>query len=131
MKGRNPAQTGGAVADREHRSLLELIDRYASAVAVRAPLEQLVMLVERLMVAAREHIEGEEAEMRRAGYPQAPQHYMAHAHLLSSIANLLFSLRGARLPSGSAVSLKDWLARHLTGDDAAFYAWLDGAAGGP
>ena len=62
--------------------------------------------------------------MRQAAYPQAPQHYAAHRHLLSSIANLLYALRGAQPAPVSGLALKDWLATHLAGEDASLYAFL-------
>jgi len=67
--------------DRDHRWLIELVDRIQSLILRHASLARLTLALDELARYTEEHFTREEAIQRAAGYPHLGEHHRAHETL--------------------------------------------------
>ncbi|HEY5790583.1 MAG TPA: bacteriohemerythrin [Gammaproteobacteria bacterium] len=112
--------------DREHRELVETINRLHRLLQQAAPEGQLVVEVERLIEQAERHFSHEEQVLRWHGCPNLRLHQREHDELLEDV-------RALRLVTGDVVAagdvmrmLGDWLVDHIVNFDRPYRGYLDG-----
>lgn len=122
--------TGLPAVDRQHRTLVQMLNDYATAVARLEGQERLSHLLRQMNEYTVVHFTDEEDAMRRRGYPDLPRHQVEHRGYIA----YLESLHG-RLSQGEFVSslevltyLRDWLTNHIVAHDQDFGRWALGAS---
>lgn len=109
--------------DDQHRVLLRLTNRVADLASSGASGSAIRTILGQLAEYTRFHFAEEERFMEGIGYPDLPAHRRIHADLVGQVMSLL-----ARLDDGEVVLvpglldfLKDWLIRHIQGEDARYW----------
>lgn len=126
--------TGHAEMDRQHRTLAEMLNALAAAVAAGAGRDEVAALVGRVIELARCHFQWEERQMERAGLPDAGVHALLHAQLLADLEAILDLLGRGEAVTRAVVPgrLRIWFTDHVTHADgevaAALLATGDAAA---
>lgn len=116
----NEMAIGHAEIDRDHQTLVEIVNRLHEAMLQGHGREVLTDIFNRLARYTHEHFAREEELMRRIGYADLQQHKQRHAELLRQLTVI-----AARHGSGelevtieTMTFLKDWLTIHIQKEDA-------------
>jgi hemerythrin len=117
---------GIETVDREHRSLIDAINRVQTAVDDAYDSNIVLPLVVRTAKEAQSHFASEETAMVRAGYPGATLHALKHQHMMDQI--LAFISRYARdtstLNQHWLNFFRDTMTNHIQNEDAIFGRWM-------
>ena len=106
---------GVASFDRQHRELVEKVNRIAQAIDGDYPAEALDASMDELLQLARQHFEFEQRPMVKRGFPGVEEHCREHSRLLKRLVNL-------SAPSCTSdphkvkfvpASITDWAESHL------------------
>lgn len=117
---------GVAEVDRQHRHLVEILNRLHEAMRAGNPQRELQRVMQDLVNYTRYHFDAEERAMREAGYPELNPHQQKHRAMVARVA--AFS---DEMVSGKAtvtmrlmVFLKEWLAKHILETDRRFGEYM-------
>jgi hemerythrin len=112
--------------DSEHRALFRLAQTLERAVEEQRETAELESLLAQLAAYTRFHFTGEEALMRKVGYPGLAQQQAEHRTLTDKVEALAADLAKGSPKAGRAVLqfLDRWLESHLTTADRAFGDFL-------
>ena len=128
LRWRRDWELGVDFMDDDHRALAALLDELArrhgpphvgagrERGATGGRSASLLADLTRLAEHTRAHFEREEQAMRRAGFPDLPDHKSEHDQLLAELAVTLREVSATdarRLDAETLLSLKDWLLGHL------------------
>lgn len=107
--------------DAEHKSLVDLLNRFLAATKTDTPTSQLGALLHDFIEKTRAHFAGEEREMDRQNYPQFMAHKAEHDRLLSQADNFtrryLAGDASREITLGTAEFFHRWLVDHIQGTD--------------
>lgn len=116
--------------DRQHRMLIECINRLSEANTHGRSSGVLAALLGELADYAHEHFRYEERLLEQHGWPKAPDHALAHRAFESQVRE--FSRRLAEgdrtLATPLLMFLVEWLTEHILVDDIAYSGCLLGGA---
>jgi hemerythrin-like metal-binding protein len=128
-------ELGHAVIDREHRELMELVNRLVEALfdpsaeddaTPHVRKQQIADAVDALGRATAEHFASEEAIMMSVGFPMLPEHRVQHASLLAQFDDFAAHFRS---PHAGSVALalrflREWFEYHIEFYDAPMARWI-------
>lgn len=134
-------ELGHAVIDREHRDLVERVNRLADLLfdaaaeddeAPHLHKQQIVDVVVALGEAAAAHFVSEEAIMQAVGYPGLPEHRAQHASLLLQYGDFAGHFRASQSSSIALALrfLREWFEYHVELYDAPLVGWISEQRGG-
>ncbi len=108
--------------DRQHRRLLEIVNRLNDAVEQRCPRGVIQSIVCDLTTYTEIHFSDEEDLMQRLGFPDWDKHRAEHTVLSAELRKLESALAGGQLRiSGDVMEfLKSWHLDHICQADRAF-----------
>ena len=116
----NPAwETGNALIDQQHQSLLAQFEALLVAIHENHPDERIPPLLQFLADYVETHFSMEEGLMQGAGYPGFAGHKAIHDHMRTRVGQLVEVARGnpASLTEEVIDFLTDWLLRHINEED--------------
>jgi hemerythrin-like metal-binding protein len=130
MEWRSTLEVGHDQIDREHRSLVEALNRLHAAMKMGKGKEEIESILIFLKDYTVSHFKTEEALMVKHAYPGAPVHMAAHADLVKQVSKLITDYRaGKALLTGAVFDfLEGWLVKHIMSEDKALGAFLQGKA---
>ncbi len=111
--------------DKQHRSLVDLVNQVWEGIVFQAERAKMLELVQRLEHYTIAHFAAEEAYMKAIGYPGLDAHKLVHQQFIARVdAEKKAVLKGGQLTLGLVEFLKQWLLDHIMGLDreAADYA---------
>ena len=128
MEWRPTLEVGHDQIDREHRSLVEALNRLHAAMKMGKGKEEIEKVLVFLVDYTVSHFKTEEAMMLQHGYPGARPHMAAHAELVKQVSALVadFSAGKALLTGAVFDFLEGWLVKHIMSEDRALGAFLKG-----
>ncbi|MBS4098757.1 MAG: hemerythrin family protein [Sulfuricella sp.] len=114
--------------DADHKRLVALLNELHEYLVSGSSLSLIHSAFQRIARHTATHFRHEEALMAESGYPDAPNHCLAHQELEKQMADLLQRLdEGASVFSQELVDfLKNWLINHITTMDTALGHYLAG-----
>jgi len=126
IKWRNSYSVGVEQFDKEHRKLVELINRMFVIVRDKDDIMALSDAMARLVDYTQFHFKSEEAALRKADFPDLAAHKQRHAELEQQVIAFQQRLQD----EGKAVSaefyrfLRDWLLGHIIEEDKSYTTFL-------
>ncbi|MBF0109943.1 MAG: bacteriohemerythrin [Magnetococcales bacterium] len=117
-----------AEADRQHRYLVDLVNRIYAAVKEGKMEHGLNTLVPELVQYTVNHFKYEEDLFAKHGYPEAAGHKKAHEKLIQQVGEFLGKLKDGgdhSLAFELLGFLKSWLNDHIIGTDTRYGRWLN------
>ena len=117
--------------DRQHRHLVELINRLHQAMRSRAGRTVLQSLLQELAGYTVEHFQLEEKMMAKAGYAGLNEHKQIHQKLVKKVTDFQkqFETGNATVTIDLMNFLRDWLIDHIKGTDRLYVSSLKVADG--
>lgn len=114
--------------DRQHRSLVGMINDAYDAALGGVCASEIRTLVDRMVGYAEGHFATEEELMKASGYHQAEGHFAEHGSFVRKAQSYTTDLQGGHEPDPSEVFryLAEWLSAHILEVDMAFGRWLKG-----
>lgn len=107
--------------DRQHRALVELLNKAWEGIVFRADKDVILELVEQLERYTIAHFTAEEVYMLAIHYPNLEDHRLTHQKFIARIeAEKKRAVAGGELSLGLVNFLKQWLLEHILGADKAF-----------
>jgi hemerythrin len=126
----NPAFSVGVVTfDREHMGLIEMINDLHDAMRDGKGKDGLDVTVARLIDYTTKHLEHEEGELKKHGYPQLREHCRQHEELklrVREFRNRLTIGYNGLITVEMARFLKTWLEQHILREDMHYSQFLGG-----
>jgi len=111
--------TGNEMIDREHRTLMELLDKVRLISQSPDQNVEIMRALTAMYLYAKDHFFDEEGLMAQLGYPEREQHTRLHKEFLEKTHALTDAcLDGALNFNQLADFLTGWLLRHVEEDDA-------------
>ena len=123
--------------DRDHRWLIELVDRIQSLILRRASLARLTVALDELARYTEEHFTREELIQQTIGYPEARAHAMQHRELTDQLhaitAEILSLAHGGNTVHALSPELRqrilnlfrEWLITHIIQQDLRYKPWIE------
>ncbi|NMF87967.1 diguanylate cyclase [Aromatoleum petrolei] len=126
-------ESGDATLDAEHRALFDEINVLWTLIAAQHPAAEIRATVEVLYGKMVRHFRDEEALLQRISYPELAAHIRMHEALTVRADALIEELRCGKVDFGTlfAFLAHDMVAKHIVGQDRAYFAYLDTAASRP
>lgn len=119
-------ETGIKVIDKQHRNLMELINRLHDALATDNSEELVAGVLRELVRYTQNHFSCEERAMRRLGYPHIDRQKLEHAALTIQVREKLLKLRsGNDITTRELLAfLQQWWTNHLLKEDVHLGHWV-------
>ena len=128
-------ELGHPVVDREHRELMELVNRLIDALFDPSAedeeephwrKQQIADAVDALGKATAAHFDSEESIMAESGFPRLAEHRAQHESLLAQYGEFAEHFRSANDGSVALALrfLREWFEYHIEYYDAPMTAWL-------
>ena len=114
---------GVPVIDNQHARLVALLNRISDAVKTGQEVERIMALLDELIVLTRHHFATEERLMDRYGYADALAHQQEHRKLVEDLLGIQRQFDSVSLML-TLQALKEWLLKHINGDDRRLAAAL-------
>lgn len=123
-------ETGHPEIDRQHRELIQQLERLLTALAEGWEADETVRALVYLGDYVEFHFAAEEAEMAKIDYPRLVDHKAIHDGLRAQVKKLIKDYRGDphSIPASVAEFLVGWLKTHLSVEDQLMAAHLRAAA---
>ncbi|MDD2408460.1 MAG: hemerythrin family protein [Tepidiphilus sp.] len=122
--------------DRDHRWLIELVDRIQSLILRRASLARLTVALDELARYTEEHFTREELIQQAAGYPHLDEHRCSHEKLKRQLTDITARILAQPVEQTTLDALDDdtrralldllrsWLIDHIIREDLQLRPWL-------
>jgi len=117
---------GESTIDRQHESLVELLNTMHEAYSCGSPRPVLQRVMSDLSSYIAYHFRCESEIMRAAGYPEIARHEREHRALIEQVDTLEIRLAKGLDQHGGAwmAGVRDWLMDHICGEDRRFGVYL-------
>lgn len=116
---------GITLLDQQHNALFAVLERLENLANTPAQSESVVAAVDSLFDYAQIHLADEEEFLRKAGYPLLASHAASHRLFIDAIMDMMARLeRGEDIQPRVVRTIRDWLAKHINSDDAAYAQFL-------
>ena len=114
--------TGIESVDKQHRQLVDIINKFDSAVQKAKGSRIMNEILKDLIGYTSQHFSAEEELMEQAGYSNIKQHKNQHRQLLQKVERLQFEFdqQGKRKTVEVRNMLKYWLTNHILKEDMAY-----------
>jgi len=121
-------ETGVAVVDRDHRTLVDMINRLDALISAEpVGLDAIGALIDDLTQYAEEHFRREEDMLARLGWPGLAQHADGHTRFALGLGAMIAAcmIEPGPAPLGRLRDhLQSWLADHILTEDMAFAGFV-------
>ncbi|MFO1424516.1 MAG: bacteriohemerythrin [Candidatus Competibacteraceae bacterium] len=107
---------GIPIIDNQHIQLVELLNRFTDAVKAGQEAGRITALLDELIVFTRHHFATEEQLMDQHGYVDALAHRQEHRKLVEDLLGIQRQFDNVSLML-TLQALKEWLHKHINGDD--------------
>lgn len=113
---------GVAEIDRQHRHLVEILNRVHEAMRAGSPHREMQRVMQDLVNYTRYHFDAEERAMREAGYPELAGHQQKHRAMVARVETFREEMMSgkATVTMRLMLFLKEWLAKHILETDRRF-----------
>jgi hemerythrin len=113
--------------DDQHQKLVEMLNELHDAMKVGKGKEVMGKVLDKLIQYTATHFADEEKLMQQHSYPDYEQHKKEHNKLVLQVLDVQKQFHGGNAVITSAVMnfLKDWLQKHILGDDAKYGPFLN------
>lgn len=128
MEWNDSFNIGVPEVDRQHRHLVEILNRLHAAMLAGNPPAELARVVQDLLNYTRYHFDAEERAMRDANYPELSAHQQKHRAMVERVEAFSQEMLSgkATVTMRLLVFLKEWLARHILETDRRFGVFMAG-----
>jgi methyl-accepting chemotaxis protein len=107
--------------DHQHRKLIDMLNRIWQTVIDDRPERELLAVFDDLVAYTGNHFRDEEGLMQRAGYEHLDAHHRIHEKLVAEVLRQReLLIAGHCDPQALLRFLKDWLTKHICGEDMAY-----------
>jgi hemerythrin-like metal-binding protein len=118
--------TGDPLLDREHRTLVDLLNRVLEISAAPDRDVEIMHVLTDMYLYAKEHFFDEESLMERVGYPDRERHIALHRAFVEKAKALTDDCLEGHLDFAEfAAYLMDWLKRHIADEDLRIVRWTN------
>ena len=116
----------GGDIDRDHRQLIEYINRLHEYTLDGQGREIVGEVLEQLLTYTDQHFEREERLMTSLGFPGVKEHHRKHLELSARMRELSQLHQSGSLSVASllSVSMRDWLSLHIRRTDQEIRQWI-------
>ncbi|MCG3137387.1 MAG: Bacteriohemerythrin [Phycisphaerae bacterium] len=113
--------------DLQHKKLVDLVNKLYDAMAASKGNEVMGPLLNELLKYTVVHFQSEERLMQSNAYPDMTKHKQLHEELKNKVLTFKqrFDSGQARITIEVMNFLKDWLAKHIQGDDVKLGGYLN------
>lgn len=113
--------------DNQHIKIVNLVNELHDAMKVGKGKDVLGKIFNELISYTATHFADEEKVLAQYAYPDLAQHKAIHANLVKQVLDLQqkFASDKPILTNDVMVFLKDWLVKHIQGDDMKYGAYLN------
>ncbi|MBJ6724542.1 bacteriohemerythrin [Geomesophilobacter sediminis] len=108
--------------DDQHKKLVDMVNDLHEAMKVGKGKEVMGKVLDNLIQYTATHFKDEELLMKQHNFPDFDRHKKEHDQLVSQVLAVQKQFHSSSLPISSSVMefLKNWLAKHIQGDDAKY-----------
>ena len=118
-------ETGHERLDLEHRVMFDLINLFQSKVKQGESLENVELVVRKIILCAKHHFEWEEKLMSEVKFPGIETHVHLHKMLLASLKDMIQELSFGYLPPENLLQfLITWFTIHTSQEDIELVSYL-------
>lgn len=112
--------------DDQHIKLVNMVNELHDAMKAGKGNEVLGKILNGLITYTATHFADEEKMMAQHAYPDAPAHKNEHGKLVKQVLELQENFKAGKaiLTLNVMMFLKDWLVKHIQGDDRKYGAYL-------
>jgi hemerythrin len=113
--------------DDQHIKLVTMVNELHDAMKAGKGTEALGKILNGLISYTSTHFSDEERLMTQHAYPEAAAHKAEHAKLVKQVLELQTNFKAGKaiLTLDVMMFLKDWLVKHIQGDDKKYGAYLN------
>jgi hemerythrin len=111
---------GNANVDKDHQLLFEMLNQFYDGLVGQGPRLTMLFLIKRMIDYANVHFKNEEILMSQINYPEIEDHIAKHHEFAQKALEYYTKVKDGKLLLTIEVTnyIKDWLTRHIKGDDA-------------
>ena len=113
---------GVMTIDAQHKKLVDTLNQLHDAMLSGQARQLTSPILERLLQYTREHFSAEEAMMAAAGYTGLAEHTLRHRDLTRQVEGYVTRFQHGEITLNLHLMhfLRDWLTRHIQGEDRAY-----------
>lgn len=113
--------------DDQHKKLIDMINKLHDAMKVGKGAEVLGDILKSLIDYTGSHFATEEKYMKMHNYPGYEQHKKEHNMLVMQVLDVQKNFKDGKVPLSQSIMsfLKDWLVKHIQGDDQKYGPFLN------
>src|SRR6266508_4307242 len=112
--------------DDQHNVLVSLINQLYAAMKAGKGSQELAEILNSLASYTQVHFKSEEQALSRFGYPEFPHHLKEHQALIAQVED--FQRKSSQNQIGMSIPvakfLKEWLSKHILGEDKKYAEFL-------
>jgi hemerythrin len=114
--------------DEQHKKLLDLVNQLHEAMKAGEGNTMLGMVLQSLISYTSTHFADEEKMMQANAYPEYARHKAEHENLVKRVLELQqqFQAGNAMLTMNVLSFLKEWLVKHIQGEDKKYGVYFNG-----
>jgi len=114
--------------DDQHKKLVEMVNQLFDAMKTGKGSQVLGEILKGLISYTQSHFAAEERLMKQYGYPEFEAHKKEHNTLVMQVADLQKQFQEGKpvLTQQVMTFLRDWLSKHIQGDDRKYGVYLNG-----
>ena len=113
--------------DNEHKKLVDMVNNLYDAIKVGKANAVIGKILDDLIAYTGTHFSAEERLMQQYGYPGTAKHKAEHAALVKQVLDIQKNFKeGKALPQNLLQFLKDWLMKHILGEDKQYTSFFIG-----
>jgi hemerythrin len=116
--------------DNQHKKLVDMINNLYNAMSQGKGVEVLRTILMDMVAYTKEHFTTEEDAMKKYSYPDYDVHKMEHTKFVSKAKELVqqFNSGNTLITNETITFLKDWLVKHIKGNDLKYSSFFQGKA---
>lgn len=112
--------------DEQHKHLVNIINDLYRSLLSRTPQENMYDILDRMLLYATFHFQDEEKLLKEHDYPFYESHKLKHEKFVDKTIEYIEKFKSGELKPSTDIAnyLKDWLKKHIMGDDKEFSQYL-------
>jgi len=112
--------------DNEHKKLVDMVNNLYDAMKLGKASGAIGTILDELIKYTANHFGAEERLLQQHGYPGLAKHKAEHAALVKQVQEIQKGFKeGKALPQNLLQFLRDWLMKHIVGEDKLYSAFLN------
>lgn len=127
IKWTDDYSVGVKTMDEQHKRLIDLINEYYEGIMQKKNKEALAKMMQGLLDYTKYHFGDEEKLMLQSGYAKLPAQKNQHEHFVNTIRDYQKRIDEGKMLLSIEITgfLKDWLVRHIQGEDKAYGPFMN------